>query len=732
MAILRVISVSLAVAAGVANAEPIVPGLRDGLDPVFAGRVLLSELNCAACHSGAVPVKGAPDLTSARGRIHRDYLEEFIADPQATKPGTTMPEVLGALSAGERREAAKALADYIESLGDDKFKIEPIDAEAVDRGRGLFEKIGCVACHSPEGKTLAGSPPLHRLGDKYSLGSLGAFLENPLAVRPGGRMPNMHLSHWEAIDLASYLLRDQTREAAVATHEEGRVEEGRELFVKYGCAQCHQPGEAVPDFAKTISELDGTQPCGAVDFSLSPRQQEQVAAACKNVGAAPDPAMEIRLMLARLNCIACHRRDDFGGPLPERDFYFTTSNLNLGEQARLPPDLTHVGAKLTSNTLRKVIIGGESVRPYMNTRMPGFGVSNVVPLLELLTTHDRLPQVEFERVNDEKVAREAGQQLVGDKNLACIACHTFKGESATTLAGLEMTGMAERLQENWFHLYLRNPQEFHPTTIMPGFWPGGKSVRPELLDGDPGKQIDAIWQYLARGREARTPSGIRREPLEYGPIDGEAVMLRRQYQGIGKRGIGVGYPTGINLSFDAGQGRLGSLWRGGFAEMSGVWRGQGSGNVGERSREVVRFPAGPAFARLESPLSEWPLVEQGTKAPGIHWQGYSLDLQQRPTFRYRFESLGIADEFADHVDGPSLIRTLVLEAPAPENLYFRAAADENLKASSEGDNSFDLSRGLRLTLDGKGIIRTAGALKELIVPLSGRQSLTIEYTFPPE
>ncbi|MEZ5303577.1 MAG: hypothetical protein R3F11_23485 [Verrucomicrobiales bacterium] len=223
-----------------------------------------------------------------------------------------------------------------------------------------------------------------------------------------------------------------------------------------------------------------------------------------------------------------------------------------------------------------MLVGGESVRPYMLTRMPRFGADNIGHLPDLFAKADAgsLPAAEFTRVKDQKEAQRAGHDLVGNNNLACIACHTFNGESATTLQAVEMTTMAERLQENWFHLYLRNPQSFHPSTIMPSFWPAGKPVRPEILDADAGKQIDAIWQYLARGREAPTPSGIRREPIEYDPPPGEAILLRRQYAGIGKRGIGVGYPSGINLAFDAAQMRLGSLWAGGFGEMSGVWRGQ--------------------------------------------------------------------------------------------------------------------------------------------------------------
>ena len=48
--------------------------------------------------------------------------------------------------------------------------------------------------------------PLGRVHHKYNLDGLIAFLKDPLAVRPSGRMPQMQLTHWEAVDVASYLL----------------------------------------------------------------------------------------------------------------------------------------------------------------------------------------------------------------------------------------------------------------------------------------------------------------------------------------------------------------------------------------------------------------------------------------------------------------------------------------------------------------------------------------------
>lgn len=156
-----------------------------------------------------------------------------------------------------------------------------------------------------------------------------------------------------------------------------------------------------------------------------------------------------------------------------------------------------------------MLVNGASARPYVNTRMPKFGATNVAKILEELPERDSLEPAKFERIAGQKAARNAGHQLAGDKNLACVACHTWKGERATTLTAIDLTTMGERLLEDWFHHYMLSPQQLSPGTI-------------------------------------------KREPIAYGPTNGEAVILRRQYHGIGKRGIGVGYPSGINIDTPAG------------------------------------------------------------------------------------------------------------------------------------------------------------------------------------
>src|SRR5439155_14798110 len=78
------------------------------------------------------------------------------------------------------------------------------------RGQRLFSSVGCLACHGDRSKDKTAPPtiPLSGLGAKTTAAKLTAYLMNPLAVDPSGRMPHMLLQQKEAEDLAHYLCQD--------------------------------------------------------------------------------------------------------------------------------------------------------------------------------------------------------------------------------------------------------------------------------------------------------------------------------------------------------------------------------------------------------------------------------------------------------------------------------------------------------------------------------------------
>jgi hypothetical protein len=336
-----------------------------------------------------------------------------------------------------------------------------------------------------------------------------------------------------------------------------------------------------------------------------------------------------------------------------------------------------------------------------------------------------LPAAEFARVPKTDKPHEAGRELAGSKGFNCIACHTFREKSAGAIRALDLMTMAERLEENWFHHYLAYPQTFSSLTLMPNFWPDGESPLPNVLGGDPGQQRDALWQWLARGPEAGEPQGLVLQPLVV-EVKNEAVIIRRAFPGIGKRGIGVGYPGGINLAFDAAQMRLGLLWSGGFIEASGLWRGQGAGQARLLGRDVVNFPPGPAFAVLATPDAAWPVLDPTPRPSPDSFQGYTLDAQQRPTLRYSVNGFVVEDFFSERRDvggNMFLERTLKFPVTPPPGMHFRVAADKVIEA--RGANEFVVGRNLRVRLPAAPMVRNAGELKELLLPVRGE--LRLEY-----
>ncbi|MEQ1903878.1 MAG: c-type cytochrome, partial [Pirellulaceae bacterium] len=178
------------------------------------GIVLLQELNCIACHgsqnvSAVVRAKQAPRLKWSAKWLNPRWMEQFIRDPHAVKPGTTMPELLK--KEPEREQSAKAITHFLVSQSENSFAMEASDPGSAVRGHELFNSVGCVACHSPRNEQaveqpLANSKPLGELSTKFSISGLVEFLENPLAVRPSGHMPNMRLTHREASDIANFLV----------------------------------------------------------------------------------------------------------------------------------------------------------------------------------------------------------------------------------------------------------------------------------------------------------------------------------------------------------------------------------------------------------------------------------------------------------------------------------------------------------------------------------------------
>ncbi|MCH8922297.1 MAG: cytochrome c1 [Planctomycetes bacterium] len=853
-------------------------------DAALGGRLLLGELNCASCHkadkatAALIANKQAPILDEVGARVRPQYLRRFLADPQAVKPGTTMPNLFATLPAAERKQTVEALVHYLASTA--KPANESANRKAAARGQGLFNQVGCTACHGTVGTDaapLATSVPLGDLERKYTLGGLADFLANPLKVRPAGRMPDLRLAGTQARDVAHYLAGGDLAAANVSyrvylgswsklpdfakmkpnatgtsdgfdisvrpraensgvrfegffrvatagdytfllhsddgsklyidgklivdndgTHggttktgktrlaagmrqvtvdyfngggpNELRVQyegpgvkrqalgdvvsltkvppkpktdkknpdagpfvldadlakQGEKLFASVGCASCHQmKGQKTPAAAKTsLAKLAGAGGClsaapvkGAPHFALSKQQRSAISAGVKSIAAgsaAPQAAEVIAQTLTRFNCYACHERDKLGGAEEARNALFLGSIPEMGDEGRIPPPLTGVGAKLTATWMNQLFDRGAKDRPYMHTRMPRFGVANVGHLVSAFETVDKIEPVKTPAFSEKpKAVKAAGRHLVGNKALSCTKCHNFKDLKSTGVGAMDITLMPKRLKHDWFHRYMLNPSAFRPGTRMPASFPDGQTLLKNVLGGDANKQIEAMWVYLSDGRRAKMPFGLRRSSLEL-VADGEAIMYRNFIQGAGTRAIGVAYPEGINLAFDANAMRLALIWQGGFIDASKHWNGRGAGFQSPLGSNVRSLAGGASFAVLEGDKSPWPT--DAAKKLGYKFRGYRLDKERRPTFMYDYGAVHIEDfpMAVDSEDYPTLRRTLTLTSKKPtDNLWFQAAASGNIEAGSDGWYTIDGALKMKITAAAIPVIRNG----QLLVPV---------------
>jgi mono/diheme cytochrome c family protein len=706
------------------SAAPVVGGLasQHPLTQPQVGDVLLGELKCLACHSrkGApAPLeRAAPDLFDVGARVAPDFLRRFIAAPSAAHAGTTMPDLLMNQTAEERSKIAEAITHFLVAQSPRKFQSVVIPDQDAASGKVLFQTIGCVACHSPRDEsgrdvTHEGVVELGHLPGKYSLASLGEFLFQPARVRPSGRMPDMKLTPAEAKLLASYLLGKTAGRAVPLTPRDELATLGKKYFQQFNCTSCHKLGDRPPP--PLVSELGGSNVLAgclakASDksprFNLSDDQIQAIRATLAKPVESYSDKDQLALTLTTFNCIACHSRDAYGGVSEERNLLFQSTAKNLGDDGRLPPPLTSIGAKLQPVWLKKVLFDGEAARPYMLTRMPQYGEPNLKHLPALFARLDHVPGSEFalpdsESENDRereraRQLRDAGRELVGDKGLNCVACHRINGKSPNAdIDGIEIMNSFQRLQPSWFYHFLRDPGAFRRRIVMPTSWPGGQAVQKSILNGDTNRQLLAIWYYLSLGTSAPNPAGIQAPETKLFVTD-----TTRTYRGrssvAGYRGIAVGFPDKLSYAFNAETGTLTAIWKGDFLRVDRS--GQGSGAFNPASKAIT-LAQDVSFFALEDEQTPWPLRPVMTKEQpvnpdplypknrGYRFKGYYLDDASIPTFMYSSGTIDIEDRSTAGRTGDKLrlMRTLSFDSPQAQTIWFRALTG---KIEAESKQSF--------------------------------------------
>ncbi len=426
---------------------------------IKAGEETVKTVGCLTCH--AVDSLGsdfAPALDSVGAKVTPNYLRQWIRDPKAYDPNTSMPSLR--LSTREIDNVVAYLMSLQQATAD--AITESIGEVDAAEGEVLVKTYGCFGCHEIPGfeKESKVGADLGEFGAKtteeFDFGDTVGIehswtgwtvgkVTDPRRYqtrRIASRMPVFQINDEDTRALAVLLKSFQPEKYPLSyihnrSEKLNRIDAGRRLTKKYNCTGCHEIEGAGGDYRNVIVAHEGLNETNAKQFA--------------------------------------------------------------------PPPLKAEGARVYPDWLFAFLKEPSEIRYGLKVRMPTFGLSDddATTLVEYFSTLDDepFPYETLETPTPTNAELRVGKQIFDE--LQCISCHPAKGEripEGSDKAGRPDLSLAkERLKPDWLIDWMKDPQTFQPGTAMPQAWPlvGGQHM---ALDGyagnDAEKQIQLVRDYL--------------------------------------------------------------------------------------------------------------------------------------------------------------------------------------------------------------------------------------------
>lgn len=497
--------------------------LHPGDNPTSAaahrGRDLFLVHRCSKCHSPEVdtPVPDlaadAPSFVGIGSRRNPVWLSRWILDPRALQATATMPRVLHGPAA---RAGADDIAAWLQSL-EAPVPSLPRDFRPVPAiGRSLVETLLCRSCHTLGDEADApGKVTLRFVPEKFiRLAHVTEYLKSPERHDTWSRMPNFRLSDEEAGHIASFLLAGAAAQSVEPNKPDpARVRRGLALAKEAGCFQCHgMPGEpsigtatsmgpavralANPNVgAGCLSEPGGDEATGEAarrfpSYRFSTGDRADLVAFLKSGSASLGrhvPADFAQRWTRELRCGACH-----------------------GSVEGLPR-LEGAGEKLRPEWFRQFLAGETAYkpRPWLPSRMPSFPAFAQGLAEGYAALHGLPPRSQTQPPQDPEAASIGRKMVSASAGFACVTCHAIGGFSGAAIfeaPGVNLAYAVDRLRQDYFVRWVRNPQAFDPATKMPLYFDeAGNSALSDYFGGDGPKTLHALWEYLKAGSQITPP-----------------------------------------------------------------------------------------------------------------------------------------------------------------------------------------------------------------------------------
>lgn len=187
-----------------------VPRTVHDFHPVGSFGELYDRYKCSTCHkfngSGG---DLAPDLSYEGSRSQRQWLIDFLKNPQTLRPALVlrMPQF------NMSQKEAEILADYIRialqkpGVNPDEVDAKRFTLQLAAMGRQLYEvKYQCQSCHTIGSTGGYVGPSLTNVGNWLTAAWIQAWLKDPQALVPGAIEPKRTFTTEEIDQLTAYLL----------------------------------------------------------------------------------------------------------------------------------------------------------------------------------------------------------------------------------------------------------------------------------------------------------------------------------------------------------------------------------------------------------------------------------------------------------------------------------------------------------------------------------------------